>query len=265
MADEFRNINNGNNEVKASSKGFFYQIKIICGIAFILATLYSMWTPGVSVSTSSWGDIDFSSNPVVEAENITQNSSPQKKIIGLVAGHWENDSGAVCSDGLTEKDVNLEIATLVQKLLISEGYEVDLLREFDQKLEGYQASALISIHADSCDYINELATGFKVAQALAKTSPERSARLASCLRKRYADATGLELHSTSITEDMTSYHAFDEINEKTPAVIIETGFLNLDRQLLTQNSDTAATGIVSGVKCFINNESISATTISTDQ
>ena len=58
---------------------------------------------------------------------------------------------------------------------------------------------------------------------------------------------------------MTSYHAFSEIDENTPAVIIETGFLNLDRQLLTQNPDVAAQGIASGIICFIRNESITAT------
>jgi N-acetylmuramoyl-L-alanine amidase len=116
---------------------------------------------------------------------------------------------------------------------------------------------LVSIHADSCDYINDLATGFKVAAALASPNPERATRLTACLRSRYAQATGLPLHSTSVTADMTDYHAFGEISELTPAAIIETGFLNLDRQFLTQNPDIAAQGITNGILCFLNNESIS--------
>jgi hypothetical protein len=55
---------------------------------------------------------------------------------------------------------------------------------------------------------------------------------------------------------MTSYHAFDEIHESTTAVIIGVGFLNLDRQILTQQPDLIAEGIKSGLKCFINNEDI---------
>jgi len=42
------------------------------------------------------------------------------------------------------------------------------------------------------------------------------------------------------------------------AVIIETGFLNLDRQFLTQTPELAAQGIAEGVVCFINNESITS-------
>ena len=53
---------------------------------------------------------------------------------------------------------------------------------------------------------------------------------------------------------MTSYHAFDEIHESTTAIIIEVGFLNLDRQILTQQPELIAEGIISGLKCFINNE-----------
>jgi N-acetylmuramoyl-L-alanine amidase len=198
--------------------------------------------------------------PVPTKPEFQNNNSPEiTSSVGIVAGHWGNDPGAVCSDGLTEAEVNLNIATIVQKYLVEEGLQVDLLKEFDDNLSGYKAAALVSIHADSCDYINDLATGFKVAQAMANKRPERSARLTACLRNRYSEATGLLPHSTSVTEDMTSYHAFSEIDDTTPAVIIETGFLNLDRQLLTQTPEIAAQGIASGIICFIRNESITAT------
>ena len=132
---------------------------------------------------------------------------------------------------------------------------VDLLKEFDDRLVGYQALALISIHADSCTYINDVATGFKVAESRYNPRPERTARMVACLRNRYAKATGLSEH-LSITADMTEYHAFDEIDEETPAVIIEIGFMNLDRQLLTQNQDIIADGIANGILCYTRNESI---------
>ncbi len=259
MNSEKYKSENGNLKAQKDTKGFFYQLKIIFGVAFVLATLYSIWTPGVSIPSSTWEDLNFAPAPIEDDSINPTKSSKQKPLIGIVAGHWGSDSGAVCSDGLTEKEVNLNIASFVQKYLAEEGFEVDLLQEFDPKLTDYEASVLISIHADSCEYVNDLATGFKVAQAMASKRPERTARLTACLRNRYSQATGLELHSTSVTEDMTSYHAFGEINENTPAVIIETGFLNLDRQLLTQNPELAAQGIASGIRCFINNESISAT------
>jgi N-acetylmuramoyl-L-alanine amidase len=158
---------------------------------------------------------------------------------------------------LQEADINLNIASLVQKILSEQGYEVQLLAEFDPLLTNYQADALVSIHADSCDFINAQATGYKVASAMGARYPEYSARLTSCLRGRYGQLTGMPLHSTSVTNDMTNYHAFGEINENTPASIIETGFLNLDRQFLTEKPDLAAKGIAAGIICFIQNEPIS--------
>jgi N-acetylmuramoyl-L-alanine amidase len=115
----------------------------------------------------------------------------------------------------------------------------------------------VSIHADSCDYVNDEATGFKVAAALSNPRPEKATRLTSCLRDRYARATGLPFHLNSVTPDMTSYHAFDEIDIETTAVIIEIGFLNLDRQLLTQEQDVVVEGITNGILCYIRNEDVS--------
>jgi N-acetylmuramoyl-L-alanine amidase len=61
---------------------------------------------------------------------------------------------------------------------------------------------------------------------------------------------------------MSSYHAFGEINPETTAAIIEVGFLNLDKQLLTEKPDLAAQGISAGILCFINNEDITPQTSS---
>jgi N-acetylmuramoyl-L-alanine amidase len=174
--------------------------------------------------------------------------------VGIVAGHWKNDSGAVCPDGLKEVDINLNIATRVQKILEDQGYQVDLLKEFDPRLTDYQAAALISIHNDSCDFINNEATGYKVAAAMGTRNPQRSAQLTSCLRARYGQITHKPVHSTSVTLDMTSYHAFGEIDENTAAAIIETGFMNRDRELLTQQPELVAQGVAAGILCFLRNE-----------
>jgi N-acetylmuramoyl-L-alanine amidase len=53
---------------------------------------------------------------------------------------------------------------------------------------------------------------------------------------------------------MTEYHTFNEVHSETPAVIIEVGFLFMDRDFMTRNPDRAARGIVDGVLCFLNNE-----------
>ena len=63
---------------------------------------------------------------------------------------------------------------------------------------------------------------------------------------------------------MTGYHAFSEIDPNTIAAIIETGFLNLDRGILTQHTDQVADGVVSGLLCFVNNENVEPTPAPTE-
>jgi len=172
--------------------------------------------------------------------------------IGIVSGHRGNDVGAICKDGLTEAAVNYDIASRVAAELRLRGYRVDLLDEFDPRLTGYRALLLLSIHADSCEYINDKATGFKVARAVDSHVPDQEGRLVQCLVENYAKSTGLRFHKDSITSDMTSYHGFYEIAPDTPAAIIETGFLRLDRAILTQRPDLVTQGIVEGILCFLN-------------
>jgi N-acetylmuramoyl-L-alanine amidase len=249
-------------KTKKSSQRFtstFGLVAIVGAVALVLATLFTAWTPGNSPGDQVF-QLGFTPGPTTGSPGTAVSFDRATQVVGIVAGHWKNDSGAVCPDGLEESQVNLQIASLVQKLLVEQGYTVDLLAEFDPRLEGYQATALVSIHADSCDFINELATGFKVAETMINKRPDKSARLTSCLADRYARITGLGMHSASITLDMTSYHAFGEIHEVTPAAIIETGFLNLDRQFLTEEPQLAAQGIAAGITCFLNNESITFST-----
>ncbi len=239
-------------------------------VAVLLATVFVAWTP-TNFSVSSFSDkLALLLTPQPIAVNPGAGPVQQALRIGIVAGHSGNDSGAVCVDGngkvtLTEADVNLKIATLVQKKLVDRGFQVDLLNEFDTRLNGYRAVAVVSIHNDSCEYINDQATGFKVAAALNTRDSNRAGRLLSCLVDRYQRATGLRFHPGSITADMTGYHAFSEIDPNTIAAIIETGFLNLDQEILTQHTDQVADGVVSGILCFVDNENVEPTPMPTTQ
>ena len=71
----------------------------------------------------------------------------------------------------------------------------------------------------------------------------------------------MTFHAGSITGDMREYHAFREIDPNTVAAIIETGFLNLDREMLTQHTEQVAEGVAQGILCFAKNENIEPTTI----
>ncbi|HWS23674.1 MAG TPA: N-acetylmuramoyl-L-alanine amidase [Anaerolineales bacterium] len=220
--------------------------------AAIFSTIFVTITPDIfSLDFNTPFSRLLSGEPDVENTNGFQGADVK---IGIVSGHLGNDSGAVCENGTTEADVNLRIATLVQQKLNAFGYQTDLLKERDPRLNNYKADLLISIHNDSCVYVNDLATGFKVSRSLATTDENLANRLEGCLSARYQVETGLPWHD-SVTTDMTDYHAFDEIDPGTPAVIIETGFLNLDYELLVNNTELVAEGVTSGILCFINNES----------
>jgi N-acetylmuramoyl-L-alanine amidase len=243
---------------------FWRGLQTAVGAAFIVATLFTLWTPDSLVESSleaRMAQALESASGEEEIIEITPDATEQARSnrIGIVSGHYGYDSGAVCSNGVTEAELNLEIASLVQKKLTDQGYTVDLLEEFDDRLVGYQAAVLVSIHLDSCEYINDLATGFKVAEALSAQDVAGTQRLTTCLSQRYAEITGLPYHAGSVTDDMTYYHAFSEIDPNTTAAIIEAGFMNLDYQFITEEAERVAEGITAGILCYLNEETTSPT------
>ena len=234
----------------------WHAFQTLIGMAIVMATLFTMWTPANLFSNNLLDQMMRSAQSAQLTPFPTLTPSPHLRI-GIVAGHMGHDSGAVCPDGLTEAEVNYKIATLLQTMLKADGFDVDLLEEFDRRLDQFQAMALISIHNDSCIYYNDELSGFKVASAKESTSPESSRKLTACLIDRFGKETGLRFHYNTITKDMTEYHAFGEVNKLTTAAIIETGFLATDRQFLLEHTDKVAQGIRAGVLCFVRNEPVS--------
>jgi N-acetylmuramoyl-L-alanine amidase len=236
-------------------------LAVTAGVAALLATVFTAWTPAGLNPGELASRLIAGWNGGSESVPVALATEAQGLRIGIVTGHsgpypgtGAVDPGSTCADGLTELEVNQSIADLVADGLEGAGFRVDRLNEWDDRLTGYRAVALISIHADSCEWINDQATGFKVAASVDSSIPDRAQRLVTCLVDRYSRDTGLTFHQGSITRDMTEYHTFNEIHSQTPATIIETGFLNLDREFLTEHPDQAARGIVEGILCFVNNE-----------
>jgi len=180
--------------------------------------------------------------------NWLAGSRRDSPLVGLIAGHWQSDSGAVCPDGLEEVDLNLAIARQVADILRKQGFRVEVLPEYSPKLEGYRASVFLSIHCDSC--VGGM-SGFKIARMTHSSVPEMEDRLVSSLYQHYAEATGLQPHLNTITEDMRQYHALRRIAPETPGAIIECGFMGGDRHLLTQEQDRVAVGIANGLVAFL--------------
>jgi N-acetylmuramoyl-L-alanine amidase len=226
-------------------------------VAILLATLFVGFSPKMFSSNfnsiiSGWLTSRPNNGPVA------QTTGGPGKPIGVVSGHWGNgdDAGAVCPDGTNEHDVNLSIASLVRQKLEALGYQVDMLQEFDPRLDGYNGQVLLAIHTDTCNSENDQATGFKVATSTYSHDTNLANRLTACLVTHYAQKTGLKSNPGGITMDMTDYHAFRAVAPATTSAIIETGFLKLDRDILVNHPDVIADGIVSGLVCFATNESV---------
>jgi len=244
-------------------------VSTVVAAALVIATLFTMWSPNRLAADNLLDAIvaAFQGNEdpaqIVEAIATPDTSIPH---VGIIAGHSGTvngieDPGAVCEAGrfagTKEVEINIIVATLVRQMLQERGYSVEILEEFDAHLPGYQADAVVSIHADSCQYINDLATGFKLAGTLASPYPEKIARLESCIDYHYGVATGLPYHEgSSYTADMIKYHAFTEVDLETPTVIIETGFMNLDDDIIISQPELVAEGITNGIICFVENQSL---------
>ena len=217
-------------------------------------TVYWFFSPiesdAESIVASSGLTLSAPIYKAVPAKPVLQRlaQSPGPIRIGLISGHAGSDSGAVCADGLTEAEVNATIVELVAANLRNQGIHTDILEEFDPLLGTYGATAVISVHADSCVYINELATGYKVAGS----SFTDSSALSVCVEQQYQAATQLSYHANTITPHMTDYHAFRTIPVGVPAIIIEVGFMNLDRGILTNTPEIPAAGVTDGILCYLD-------------
>jgi N-acetylmuramoyl-L-alanine amidase len=215
----------------------------------VVVTFWSAFLPNDRLIMGPGFSFFSRSQAASDVDPDTVNSS----LVGIVAGHAGYDPGAVCPDGLTEAEINLRVAEEVVDLLQRRHIKVDLLDEFDDRLDGYQADALVSIHADSCTVPG--ASGFKAARVTLSAIPEAEDQLVRCLVNEYGKITGLPEHSASITDNMTDYHAFREIASTTPGAIIETGFLLDDRAILERNPKLVARAIATGILCFLDADS----------
>jgi N-acetylmuramoyl-L-alanine amidase len=172
--------------------------------------------------------------------------------VALISGHAGNDPGAVCTNAegqliLTEADVVAGVAEETARRLTDAGYETLVLEEYDPRLDGLQADVLLSLHADSCVHIS----GYKAAYHDSSPMPMAGDRILECIDAYYAPATGLHKHAETVTVDMTEYHAFRKIDTRTPAVILELGFLGGDRQLLEERQEVVAQGVADSLLCYL--------------
>jgi N-acetylmuramoyl-L-alanine amidase len=225
-------------------------------IAFVTG-LMGLWRPAQVVALAPAPVQTFAPSFIpISTATPSATPTPLPPLIGLLAGHSGGaDTGAVCPDGLREVDITTDVAARAKTILETRGYRVDILAEFDKRLDAlkrdYAPAAFLAIHVDSCvDY----ASGYKVARAANSAIPAEEDRLVRCVSAAYGAATKLEWHEGSITRDMTHYHALDEIDPRSPGAIIELGFMGSDKIILKTRRDAMALAIADGLVAFLRGE-----------
>lgn len=248
---------------------------VITAAAALVSTIFSLWTRPTFFSEEFRVGLNQvqATQRVVNIQPTPLPTDVHQVRIGVIAGHsgspqdmtFDVDPGAVCPDGLTELSINEAVARKVVEALQRDRYNVDLLEEFDPRLENYHADALVSIHTNDCSDYGAAGTGYNVASAAARQSTRGAdERLLSCLIEQYGATTGLPRHF-GITVDMTEYHTFSEVSIDTPTAIIELGYMRNDRAILTGNQDLLAQGIANGIRCFLRPDLYSTANVPTQE
>jgi hypothetical protein len=185
--------------------------------------------------------------------------------VTLQAGHWKANEApeefpnlrsrtGTSGGGKSEWQVNLEIAQKTQALLRLEGIEAEILPATVPV--DYWADLFISIHADG--NLDTSINGYKAA-APRRDLSGRSEDFVKVLEAEYKKSTELA-YDPNVTRNMRGYYAFNwrrydhAIHPKTTGVILETGFLSNahDRQIIVNNQQKAAEGIVNAIMQFKN-------------
>jgi N-acetylmuramoyl-L-alanine amidase len=184
--------------------------------------------------------------------------------IGIQAGHWQTEKAppelwrlltqtGTAWNGVTEVEINLDIANRIKAILEPTGIVVDVLPTTIPP--GYVADAFVALHGDG-DGTGEN-SGFKMAFSARRTPFE--ADLLETIKSVYGAATGLAYDSGRISRNMIGYFAFSWQRNKyataphTPSVILEMGYVSNDgdRELMTERADVVARGIAQGLLRFL--------------
>jgi N-acetylmuramoyl-L-alanine amidase len=185
--------------------------------------------------------------------------------IGIQAGHWQTEKAppelwrlltqtGTSWNGVTEVEINLDIANRIKSILETKGFVVDILPTTIPP--GYVADAFVALHGDG-DGTGEN-SGFKMAFSSRRTPYE--AALLESIKTHYGAATGLAYDPIHISRGMVNYYALTWQRNKyataphTPSIVLEMGYVSNDndRELLTERPDLVAGAIASGIVVFLD-------------
>jgi N-acetylmuramoyl-L-alanine amidase len=235
-------------------------------IAFILKTTGAYLALGGALASLVWLEGRVSSLPQVKS-GAWESETQKIPLVLIDAGHGGHDGGAV-ANGLIEKNLTLEIATLLRDELIAKGLRVQMTREKDMflPLESRAAqtartgaAVFISVHINTdgkgsdADGIEtyfagrpSLATARRQVSTISRGNEEALARL---VQRHVCETTGANNRGIK----QRDYVVIEEAS--CPALLVECGFLT-NRQEAQRLKEAAhqqkiAQGIAAGVAQYL--------------
>ena len=188
--------------------------------------------------------------------NYLSSSLSSKRVIVIDAGHGGSDPGAI-GNGIREKDLNLDVALRVERLLKEKGIEVIMTRRNDTALslkervniaDKSDANAFVSIHGNSFSASSNGTETFYYSAA--STRVQDSEQLATFIQNRLYPALGTKNRGVR----KGNLHVLRE--NRLPAALVELGFISNkeDASKLSSNyyRDKAAEAITQGIVDYFN-------------
>ena len=202
---------------------------------------------------------------ISEVSYIKANTTSIEEMNVIIdCGHGGEDGGAVSSDGIVEKDINLAIGLILEKFFLQGGFNVTMTRREDISLHDETAESLrekkvsdihnrtdfcnssdnnilISIHQNKFDDSKYYGT-----QVFYSKNNTQSRVLAESIR---ASVTGLLQNDNTRQCKEATNSIYLLHNAKIPAVIVECGFLSNPQETELLKSEMYQREIAYAIYC----------------
>ena len=228
-----------------------------------MAALFNIGIMGILILSVFW-----------QGSTAVISSTNDKHVVMIDAGHGGYDPGAITSQGIYEKEINLQIAKKVRDLLVPSGITTLLTRDEDEdyvpdgvrgrstkkqidlnyriaKAVEAKADIFVSIH------VNSATTGTNSgAETFYHFSSEEGKTLAACIQQEMVKIAGMHRRIAKPGD----FYIIK--NTSMPAVIVEVGYLSnaMERKKLQQSwyQEQVARSIAKGIATYFGiSESIS--------
>lgn len=249
-------INSRRRKRRAGIAGLLAMAAGIGGISLILVikAMASMENQAIEVEADTV--LGVSSISVNELVVVEAPKDPETPVIVVDAGHGGDDEGC-SSEGVLEKDINLEIAKILQTKLVGMGYKVIMAREDDNYIAKEirvemanfnEADIYVSIHQNA--YEESAVSGIETWYYGEDVSRD-SKKLAQLIHQETIKNTG------AVERELRGDADFCVTGKTTmPACLVETGFLSNqgERSILAAVAyqEQVAAGIADGIDLFFH-------------